>query len=714
MNYKGKLFIIGLILLVLLSVSMVSAEENNATISSRMTLNETSDVIYSYSESNIDLIDIEKVDDDFTSDSNKTAILESDSEQIINAKIIVLNSVNEYQNGNFSFKLVDKDNEANILEGKTIYLRSIGNLSLGFSAKTNNEGIATFSTKDLYVVSDDYFKQLEVGNHLFEISATDNINAEKVITNLTIIKANVNIEISDVGEYYGKNKSVVIRVTNKNDGSAVPDIILRLYMPQTSGKIYYFKTNPEGISNIYLDSLAVGNYGITVTNNDTKNINKVSSTKNLVIRKTIVQVNISCANLKYKDSKFIIRITDEKGEAMSNVVTLVTFDNKIKYLFASSDEGYVSFITHISSGSHILTVDVVDTNYTTSSISKNIFISKGSVSITAIKNSGIVGKYITLKALVNDKYGKVDEGTVKFTIDGKSYSAKVVNGVATKKIKLPKEKKYVYSAKFLSNNYNSKTAKSSIITKKEKIKISAISSSNIKNEQSILKAIVKNVKGNLINEGTVKFTIDGKNYNAKVHNGVAQKKIKLSEIKTYNYKAKFISNSYVPKTSTSKVIVKKIPTFTIKIGKYGVKISYNDYKKIKKAETSGRFIKKYDTGKTINYKIYADKKITKTKKKLYSYGTYTTYYIPNPDALKAPSGYKYAGKQFTVENGIEKVYMIYKKTTYKKVLVKTPKTKVYISIEATPWHGAIAKLYHLKTVYDGSYTYYLGNQKSIF
>ena len=160
--------------------------------------------------------------------------------------------------------------------------------------------------------------------------------------------------------------------------------------------------------------------------------------------------------------------------------------------------------------------------------------------------------------------------------------------------------------------------------------------------------------------------------------------------------------------------VKKIPIFTIKIGKYSVKINYNDYKKIKKAKSTGHFIKKYDTGKTINYKVYADKKITKTKKKLYSYGTYTTYYIPNSDALIAPPGYKYTGKQFTVENGIEKVYMVYKKTTYKKVLVKTPKTKVYISIEATPWHGAIAKLYHLEEVYNGSYSYYLGNQKSVF
>ena len=79
----------------------------------------------------------------------------------------------------------------------------------------------------------------------------------------------------------------------------------------------------------------------------------------------------------------------------------------------------------------------------------------------------------------------------------------------------------------------------------------------------------------------------------------------------------------------------------------------------------------------------------------------------------APSGYMYTGKLFTVENGIEKVYMVYKKIFYKKVLVKTPKTKVYIYIESTPWRTS-ASLYHLKYVYDGEYAYYSGNYKSVF
>ena len=157
----------------------------------------------------------------------------------------------------------------------------------------------------------------------------------------------------------------------------------------------------------------------------------------------------------------------------------------------------------------------------------------------------------------------------------------------------------------------------------------------------------------------------------------------------------------------------------MKIGKYSIKISYKDYKKIKNAKKDGYFSKMYYTGKTTNYKVYQDKLFTSTKKKLYSYGTYTTYYKNNPNALVAPKGYEWVGRDYKIENGIEKVYMVYEKSYYKKVLVSSYKqAKVYISVESTPWYGATARLYHKESVYYSQYgesiDYYLGNDKKIF
>lgn len=166
------------------------------------------------------------------------------------------------------------------------------------------------------------------------------------------------------------------------------------------------------------------------------------------------------------------------------------------------------------------------------------------------------------------------------------------------------------------------------------------------------------------------------------------------------------------------VIFTKQAIFTIKIGKYSVKISYKEYKKIKKAQETGYLVKTYDTGKTVNYKIYKDVKQVSTKKKLYSYGTYTNYYKNNPDAMVAPYGYEFAGKEFKTENGIEKVYMVYKKTTYKKVLVKTSKTKVYIMV-ASDYEGSFARIYYKVSEYTDKYgnfetKEYTGPYKKIF
>lgn len=43
--------------------------------------------------------------------------------------------------------------------------------------------------------------------------------------------------------------------------------------------------------------------------------------------------------------------------------------------------------------------------------------------------------------------------------------------------------------------------------------------------------------------------------------------------------------------------------------------------------------------------------------------------------------------------------MVYKKTSYKKILTKTPQTKVYITIDSNKWWGTTAQLYHKEFAY---------------
>ena len=161
------------------------------------------------------------------------------------------------------------------------------------------------------------------------------------------------------------------------------------------------------------------------------------------------------------------------------------------------------------------------------------------------------------------------------------------------------------------------------------------------------------------------------------------------------------------------MLVKKIPTFTVKIGIYKIKISYIDYKKIKKAKDRGYFHKLYDTGKKITYKVYQDKKVTITKKKLWMDDTSTTQRTYH-DAWNTPIGYSFSHYETKRVGGHIKTYMVYKKTFYKKVLVKHPKTKVYIIVDSTPTWGATAQLYYIKYKYDSETSWFISKSKQIF
>ena len=73
-----------------------------------------------------------------------------------------------------------------------------------------------------------------------------------------------------------------------------------------------------------------------------------------------------------------------------------------------------------------------------------------------------------------------------------------------------------------------------------------------------------------VNEGKVIFTLNGKTYTAYPNiDGIATKKIKLTNTGTYTYSAKYTCRDYNTVTSKSKVVLKKpTKTVTVKAGKY--------------------------------------------------------------------------------------------------------------------------------------------------
>ena len=113
-----------------------------------------------------------------------------------------------------------------------------------------------------------------------------------------------------------------------------------------------------------------------------------------------------------------------------------------------------------------------------------------------------------------------------------------------------------YTAKVSCNE-----GKVKAITKERTITIAktsiSLKAANVKasgNEYVQLKASLKFQNNRKVNEGKVKFTIDGKSYVVKVKNGIAVKKIKSSQIKSNKYKVEFLGTKNIKaKTASGKI-----------------------------------------------------------------------------------------------------------------------------------------------------------------
>lgn len=154
------------------------------------------------------------------------------------------------------------------------------------------------------------------------------------------------------------------------------------------------------------------------------------------------------------------KITDAKnGKPLSALNVGVAFTNgktTVTRYFNPNSNGEITFEPPVGVGTWTVTI-FPGFDYITGQTVKKATITKSSATITAHKVTGYKGFKTTLKATVKSHGRNVNEGTVKFKINGKTYKAAVKNGVATKKIKLKKLKKYKYTAQYLGNGNLGKT-----------------------------------------------------------------------------------------------------------------------------------------------------------------------------------------------------------------------------------------------------------------
>ena len=169
---------------------------------------------------------------------------------------------------------------------------------------------------------------------------------------------------------------------------------------------------------------------------------------------------------EYNSGKsFDVKIVNKtNGKGIETILRVDYYKNgkRIDEEFYYTNEEGINYITpdYLKPGTYKAKVSCEEPNIKVEPKYKTIIIKKTSIILKAKDISSSGNENIELKANLKFKNNKkVNEGKVKFTVDGKSYTVNVKDGVATKTIKVKNLKSNKYQVAFLgTKNIKSKSA----------------------------------------------------------------------------------------------------------------------------------------------------------------------------------------------------------------------------------------------------------------
>ena len=259
-------------------------------------------------------------------------------------------------------------------------------------------------------------------------------------------------------------------------------------------------------------------------------------------------------------AKTTIRLTDKAtGTGIKGTIKAAFSNGVVKY-YTTDKNGYASFVPPVGAGTFSVTFSPSNGNLKADSVKRTLTVKKSGVSVKAKKVSEYKGYKVTLKATVKSNGKNVNEGKVVFKIRGKKYYANVKNGVATKKVKLYKVKKYFYSATYLGTNnlYKSKKSVAKATLKKSyKVKIYAPNPSVYVGQKKYCTIKIRTTDGKKVKNGWLKIKSSDGYSKAKVKNGKV-KAVAYANLADVYVKSKGEDSIY-KKSVTKKFKIKYIP-----------------------------------------------------------------------------------------------------------------------------------------------------------
>ena len=418
---KSKILIISTMILFILSISAVNAENVtsnmvNDTVNNEFhvidgkyleynnsengkNLNDTSNVLYGGKDGSV-LENKNSNDAIFKYDGNNTVV----SKEKPKMNVIAEDSIIFGENLTVKVELPKDANPSWVL-------MSVGEIY--YYVKIDDEGVSLWNMTGLEA-GIQYIKIGYRGNNKYE--------AVEVFHTVNVIKANPNLNVFIKDVNYGENLTIYATLNGVNNTNLTGNVIVTINNKNYSVVVI------NGKGNVSADKLPAGLYNFSATWAGNDNYNGTNISGGFKINKINSTIAINVEDIKVGENATIIVNLD--SDATGNVT--ITLDNQ-NYTVAINEGQTIKVIGGLKAGTYDVFVKYIgDNNYNSA---QNI------TKFTVLKISDY-NMDITVpefKEGVNSTVGvdlpKDAEGTVTVEIEGKKYTANIINGTA--KVNIP-------------------------------------------------------------------------------------------------------------------------------------------------------------------------------------------------------------------------------------------------------------------------------------
>jgi len=418
---KSKILIISTMILFILSISAVNAENVtssmvNDTVNNEFHVIDGKYLEYNNSENGKNLNDISNVlydgkdgsvlenknsnDAIFKYDGNNTVV----SKEKPKMNVIAEDSIIFGENLTVKVELPKDANPSWVL-------MSVGEIY--YYVKIDDEGVSLWNMTGLEA-GIQYIKIGYRGNNKYE--------AVEVFHTVNVIKANPNLNVFIKDVNYGENLTIYATLNGVNNTNLTGNVIVTINNKNYSVVVI------NGKGNVSADKLPAGLYNFSATWAGNDNYNGTNISGGFKINKIDSTIAINVEDIKVGENATIIVNLD--SDATGNVT--ITLDNQ-NYTVAINEGQTIKVIGGLKAGTYDVFVKYIgDNNYNSAQNTTKFTVLK----ISDYNMDVTVPKF---KEGVNSSVGvdlpKDAEGTVTVEIEGKKYTANIINGTA--KVNIP-------------------------------------------------------------------------------------------------------------------------------------------------------------------------------------------------------------------------------------------------------------------------------------